>query len=277
MKLFSTILLALALVSCAHHKAPSNPATGEKMPSKIESNFEFLPIEIETNLGEALHIRILRTYKSLDVSEEFKTYANDITKKIGENSHRTKLNYQVSFLDSKDLIALGLPGGKVLISKGYLDLIKNESEFANLIGNQIAHIAKQHLIHDLFKDAEYAKYFSKGEVTERAQQQAIFILFELGFVTEMVNTADRLAPIYAMHVGYDTTGLLSLLERVNESMSKAGKYGKSDLSFNMINHRTSMNKVFVKSLEGKDKSGFPKAEDRYQSMIKKIKPVIKKK
>ncbi|MEZ4846084.1 MAG: M48 family metalloprotease [Bdellovibrionota bacterium] len=271
MRFLLATFLAFTLVSCANHKAPNSPATGEKMV-KMDPNFEFLPANVETALGEAIHIRILKTYKNLDVSEEFKTYANEITKKVGENSHRSQLKYEVSYLDTKEILAFGLPGGKVLLSKGYLDIVRNESEFANLIANQVAHIANQHLIHDLFKDAEHAKYLEKGEVTERATQQAVFILFELGFTTAFINTADRLAPTYAMHIGYDINGLLNLLERVNESMSKSGKYGKSDLTFNMISHRTSMNKVFVKSLEAKDRSGFPKSEDRFAMMFKKSNP-----
>lgn len=276
MRLFSAFLLAFLLTSCASHKTPTSPATGEQM-TKMNANFEFLPAAFEATLGEALQVRVLKTHKMLAVSEEFKAYANDIAKKVGENSHRAKLTYEVVFLDTKEIVAYGLPGGKILISKGYLDFVKTESEFANLISNQIAHIANQHLIHDLFKDAEYAKSLEKNEITDRCTQQAIFILSELGFATAFINTADRLAPTYAMHVGYDVNGFLTLLERVNEYMLKNSKFGKTDLSFNMMSHRTSMNKVFVKSLEPKDKTGFPKAEDRFAAMIKKFKPVPAKK
>lgn len=116
-------------------------------------------------------IRILRTYKSLEVSEEFKTYTNDITKKVGENSHRPALNYQTVILDSKETIAIGLPGGKIVISKGMLDLVKTESEYANLIANQIAHIARQHLIHDVMMNVEYAEALKAGDITERTIKQ----------------------------------------------------------------------------------------------------------
>ncbi len=277
MRFFVVILaLSLGFVSCAHHSAPAPVANASKNGKEIEATIEFLPQQVETALGEAIYGRILRNYKRLEISDEFKTYANDIAKKIGENSHRTNLNYETIILDSKETIAVGLPGGKVLISKGFLDLIKNESEFANLISNQIAHIARQHLVHDLMKDVEYSKELNTGEISERAIRQAVFILFDLGFVVNMTNSADRLAPTYAMHVGYATNGLQTLLESLKQSMDKKQTYGKADQSFDMINHRVSMNSVFAKSLDSTDKSGFPKAEDRFAAMIKKIKPIKKK-
>jgi predicted Zn-dependent protease len=278
MRFFVAILaLSFGLISCSHHQAPVSPATGEKAGKEIEQTKEFLPLQVETSFGEAILIRILRTYKSLEVSEEFKTYTNDITKKVGENSHRPALNYQTVILDSKETIAIGLPGGKIVISKGMLDLVKTESEYANLIANQIAHIARQHLIHDVMMNVEYAEALKAGDITERTIKQSIFILFDLGFGPKMVNSADRLAPTYAMHVGYATNGLLALLESLKASMDKKHVYGKSDQTFDMMNHRTSMNAVFAKSLESVDKTGFPKAEDRFAAMIKKIKPVKKKK
>lgn len=278
MRFFVAILaLSFSLISCSHHKAPASPTSSEKTGKEIEQTKEFLPLQVETSFGEAILIRILRTYKSLEVSEEFKTYTNDITKKVGENSHRPALNYQTVILDSKETLAIGLPGGKIVISKGMLDLVKTESEYANLIANQIAHIARQHLIHDVMMNVEYAEALKAGDITERAIKQSIFILFDLGFGPKMVNSADRLAPTYAMHVGYATNGLLTLLESLKVSMDKKHIYGKSDQTFDMMNHRTSMNAVFSKSLESVDKTGFPKAEDRFASMIKKIKPVKKKK
>lgn len=275
--LIAILALSFGLISCSTHKAPISPAAGEKKGNEIETTVEFLTPQVETSFGEAIFIRILRTYKNLEVSEEFKAYTNDITKKLGENSHRPALNYQTFILDSKETIAFGLPGGKVVISKGMLDLVKTESEYANLIANQIAHIARQHLIHDVMMNVEFAEALKAGDITERTIKQSIFILFDLGFGPKMVNSADRLAPTYAMHVGYATNGLLTLLESLRTSMDKKHAYGKTDQTFDMINHRTSMNAVFAKSLESVDKAGFPKAEDRFAAMIKKIKPVKKKK
>ena len=116
----TTLALSFGLISCSTHKAPISPAAGEKKGNEIETTVEFLTPQVETSFGEAIFIRILRTYKNLEVSEEFKAYTNDITKKLGENSHRPALNYQTFILDSKETIAFGLPGGKVVISKGML-------------------------------------------------------------------------------------------------------------------------------------------------------------
>lgn len=277
MRIYALILaLSFTLVSCAQKPSPKSASYAEKPKNKIEETVEFLPPQVETALGEAIYSRMMRTQKKLEVSEEFQAYLNEVSKKIGENTHRPKLNYETIILDSKEVVAFGLPGGRVLISKGYLDLVKTESELANLIANQQAHIARQHLIHDLMMNAEFAQALNKADVTTRVIQQSIFILTEQGFVVQMINSADRLAPTYAMHVGYSTDGLLNLLISLKNAYEKKGGYGKTDQTFDMINHRVSMNRVYTKNLETTDKSGFPKSEDRFMAMIKKIKPVKKK-
>lgn len=275
--LSAALLLTFALVSCVHQQQPASvaKADSEKKESVLDENL--VSANAEKALGEAMFGSLLRKQKFLEISDEFKTYTAEITKKLGENSNRPEIYYEVFFLDSKEFLTAGFPGGKIIISRAFLNTIKNESQFANLIANQIAHIAKQHLLKNILRDSEYAAALKAETVTERMQQQAAFVLFDMGFDVDMINEADRLAPTYAMHVGYDINGLRSLLIAVHETMSKTHIYGNTDYNYNWMSHRTSMNGVFVKGLEKFDKSGFPKAEDRFSAMMKKIKPVKKKK
>lgn len=273
----AAILFSFGLISCVHKQQPATPAKAVEQKTNSLMDADLVSSNAEKALGETIFTDFLHKYKLLEVSDDFKTYASDITKKIAENSHRPQVAYEVFFVDSKEFIAAGLPGGKILISKSFLNVIKTESEFANLIANQIAHIAKQHLLKNILKDSDYAAALKTETVNKRMQQQATFVLFELGFDIDMVNEADRLAPTYAMHVGYDTASLLSLLKSVQNVMVKTNTYGKTEYSYNLMTHRTSMNGVFVRGLEKMDRSGFPKAEDRFAAMMKKIKPAKKKK
>lgn len=272
--LFASFILSLGLVSCAHNHSVST-AKDEK-PTCITEK-DLINSTTEKALGEAIFAQILHKEKTLPVSDDFKTYTAEITKNLSEVSNRTELGYEVQFIDSKEFIALGLPGGKIVISKSFLNIIKSESEYANVIANQMAHIAKQHLVQNLLKNSEYAAALKAGTVTERTIQQSIFILTDMGFEENMVNEADRLAPTYAMHAGYDVHGMQNVLTNLGVAMAKNRTYGKSDLSFDMINHRSSMSSVFAKALDTADKKDFPKTEDRFAAMIKKIKPIKKKK
>lgn len=267
-------MISLWLVSCAHPQKISTP----KDPSKSTDSLvdpNLIPSVTEQRVGEAIATEVLKKYKKLDVSEEFQNYANDIAQNVGKHSHRTDVKYNVFFLDSKDAIALGLPGGKILISKGFLNLIQTESEFASLIGNQIAHIAKQHLVKNLMKNSDYAQSFQTGSISERLIQQSMIELFALGYDINFINEADRLGSTYAMHCGYDIRAFQGLLQKLLKQYEKKRAYGFTDQTFDMMNHRTSMNQVFIQSLEKTDRSSFPKFEDRFATMIKKIKPVKK--
>lgn len=271
--LFAAVALSFGLVSCVHNHQVST-AKDEKAVCITEK--DLINSTTEKALGEAIFTKILHKEKMLAVSDDFKTYTAEITKNLADVSNRPELGYEVQFIDSKELIALGLPGGKIVISKAFLNIIKTESEYANVIANQISHIAKQHLLQNLLKDSEYAAALKTGAVTERAIQQSIFILFDMGFEINMVNDADRLAPTYAMHAGYDIHGMQNILNSISTTMTKNRSYGKTDLSYDMINHRTSMSTVFTKTLEAADKKDFPKIEDQFAAMMKKIKPIKKK-
>jgi predicted Zn-dependent protease len=278
MRLFAAIsILSLSLVSCAHHSKPTTVSKSADVQTLDLTDPDILARSSEEALGEALFGEMLKRYKVLPVSEEFTTYTNEITKNVADYSNRPSVHYRIIILDSKTTYVFGLPGGRVLISKGLLDLIKTESEYACLIGDEIAHIAKQHLIQTLMKNKDYAKQLPEGNISARVVQQGLFELLELGYDVDFINEADRLAPAYAMHAGYDTNALLTLLQDLDAYNKKNKLVGRTDQSYDMLSHRTSMNTVFVKALESVDKSSFPKPKDQFTAMLKKIKPLPVKK
>lgn len=275
MKKSSILLLSLSfLFSCKHAGNVSTAREQKKSDPLIEKNL--LSVNSETSLGETVYSEILKKYKQLAISQEFETYLTEVATHIGSVSHRTDLKYEIVLLDTKETFAYGLPGGKIVLGAGILKIIKNESEFANWIANQIAHIAKQHLIKSLMKNSDYAKILTEGTIDSQITKQGYLTLSEIGFNVTDINEADRLAPAYAIHFGYDHKALANLLEQLRLHMSKNG-YGKTDQSFDMISHRTSMNQIFVRSLEATDKTQFPKIQDRFADMMKKIKPTPAKK
>jgi predicted Zn-dependent protease len=276
MKKSSILLLALLfLFSCKHAGNVSTAQEQKKSDPLIEKSL--LPNNAETSLGESIYNEILKKYKQQAVSQEFETYLTELSTHLGSVTHRTDLKYQIVLLDTKETFAYGLPGGKIVLASGILKIIKNESEFANWIADQMAHIAKQHLVKSLMKNSDYAKMLSEGTIDTQISKQGYLTLSEIGFNVADINEADRLAPAYAIHFGYDHNGLSNLLEQLRLNMSKSG-YGKTDQSFDMISHRTSMNQIFVRALNDTDKSQFPKINDRFAAMMKKIKPTpVKKK
>lgn len=278
-KLHSLLLIApLLAIACSHSAKISTPAPTAAPTAQSESILDesILNSGTEIALGESVATAFSMKYKLLPVSQEFQEYADKIANKISENSNRPSVHYEVTLLDTKDFVALDAAGGRILLSKGFLDVVQTESEFANLLANQIAHVAKQHLVTILIHNVQYAKLLDEGTITNRLSKQARFELLDQGYDYDYINEADRLAPTYAMHVGYDVHGLLTLLQRVQSIMEKKHSYGLGEWDSDRMAHRVSMNQVFAKSLEKIDKTGFPKSEDRYKEMLKKL-PVPKKK
>ena len=100
----------------------------------------------------------------------------------------------------------------------------------------------------------------------------LYELIDQGYSIDRINEADRLGPTYAIHVGYQPNGLETFLTNANKRMTKYKRFGKNELSQDVLEHRISLSPVTAKSLAELELSKFPKAQDEFKAMLKKIKP-----
>jgi len=55
------------------------------------------------------------------------------------------LNWEFKVADTDTLLALGRPGGTIMMSTSMMESIRDENELANVIGHEIGHILSHHL------------------------------------------------------------------------------------------------------------------------------------
>ena len=76
---------------------------------------------------------------------EVVSYVNRIGQKIAKTMGRNEFQYEFYvYKDDNDLNAFALPGGKIFIATGLLNLIGTEAELAGLIGHEVGHAVLSH-------------------------------------------------------------------------------------------------------------------------------------
>ena len=157
---------------------------------------------------------------------ELVAYVNNVAQLIIESTEFYDLPISVLVVKSDEVLANATPIGVIVISEGFLKIIKDESELACLLGHEIAHVTLNHgstefeirkpkfAADDAF--AELEKELGGDEVEteldgfcDEMYERAIG-----GRKAEYEEKADHRGMIYARRAGYSANGMISLLKRL---------------------------------------------------------------
>lgn len=136
MRLFQASLslaLAAVITACA-----VNPVTGKK-------EFTIMSSAQEVAVGEQNY----RNYQQQQggryvVDPELNAYVNNVGQKLVQVSDRPDLPYEFVVINNSVPNAWALPGGKIAINRGLLDLLDDEAQLAAVLGHEIVHAAARH-------------------------------------------------------------------------------------------------------------------------------------
>jgi len=128
------LLAASLLAACG--TTVVNPVTG-----KAERTVMDEPTEIAE--GAKAHQEVLQEYGAYD-DAKLQAYVNDLGQRLAAQSHRAKLKWTFTVLDSPEINAFALPGGYVYVTRGIMAYLDNEAELAGVMGHEIGHVTARH-------------------------------------------------------------------------------------------------------------------------------------
>ena len=192
---------------------PAKPEFNWKNPSKAE----------EIALGREITGNILGA-APLVKDEALQKYVNEVGRWVASQSERADLPWKFGVIESADLNAFAAPGGYVLITKGLYQKMQNESQLAGVLGHEIAHIVKKHQLKVLQKQQllnagaswitdQFGKKdkIAKKLIGNGAEISARSLDKDAEF------EADRMGVVLASRAGYDTFGLVEVLQTIGET------------------------------------------------------------
>ena len=172
----------------------------------------------------------------------------------------TKFKWEYILIDNKKIKnAWCMPGGKIAIYTGILDITKNNNGLAAVMGHEIAHAVAKHSVERasrtvlLNTSTQLIDIFSGGKLSQVNKVTGINtvgLLSQIGimnpFSRKQETEADYLGMIFSSLSGYDIRETKKIWERMKESNK-----GKEPSEF-MSTHPTSTNRI--KNLNGWENS-----------------------
>lgn len=115
----------------------------KKAPITNRSQFIIMSESEELALGEKSYKEILEKSK-LSSDEEQTQRIKRIGNKIASIVNRKDYKWEFSLVEDEAKNAFCLPGGKVVVFTGILDVAKNDSQLATVMSHEIAHALARH-------------------------------------------------------------------------------------------------------------------------------------
>jgi beta-barrel assembly-enhancing protease len=213
------ILSAVLLASV--HAADKKKDPNEIGNRDVGKGINFYSLEKEMALGKQLAAEVARQAKLLDdpiISE----YVNRVGQNLVRNSD-AKVPFTFRVIEAEDLNAFALPGGYVFVNTGLIQMAEEEDEFAGALAHEIAHVAARHSTRQQTK-SELANIATiplsvlLGGWAGMAVRQGAGVLVPMTFLSFSRRDeaeADYLGLQYMYAAGYDPTGEISILEKLD--------------------------------------------------------------
>ena len=209
----TTMLLFFAVIGCA-----VNPVTGKREVMLISDAQE---IELGKNADPDIRWQFGGAYRD----DQLSAYVNSVGQRAAAVSHRAKIPYHFTVVDSSVANAFALPGGYIYITRGLLIRLGNEAQLASVLGHEIGHVTARHGAKRLTsilgfnltlaivdQVASGGKNYQRWRGVIRTASSVAFATVSLGYSRKDEFQADELGASYAQKAGYDPEGMVQLLE-----------------------------------------------------------------
>ena len=196
--------------------------------------------------------------KDIKTLNEIKNIGSRMEDAISEYFYKEKLNdptvnfdWEYILIDNKKVRnAWCMPGGKIAVYSGILDVTKNTNGLAAIMGHEIAHAVAKHSVERASRSVllntgtQLIDIFSGGKLSQVNRVTGINtvgLLSQIGilnpFSRKQESEADYLGLIFSSLSGYDIRETVKIWERM-----KAANKGKEPQEF-MSTHPSSSNRI----------------------------------
>lgn len=200
-----------------------------------EANKEF-NVEQEIELGQGVTAGILGAVK-LHPDAGLQRYVNRVGKWVAMHSARADLPWSFGVIEGESINAFAMPGGGVLISHGLIKRLSSEAELAAVLAHEIGHVVLKHQLQAIQSSlnsdawAGIGKDLAGDAIGRRGRGDAFGLksaaanagvdavkngVFLRPLDRGMEYDADRLAVVLATRSGYDSYGMVAVLQMLGQ-------------------------------------------------------------
>lgn len=146
-------------------------------------------------------------------------YINSLALSLIQNNDLAISAPRIYLADYDDANAMAYPGNRIVVTRGLLALLNDESELACVIAHELAHLQERHIEQERAeyeRALELAEKFQQRFKSEQARDLAMTFSYAIkqGYSREQEREADRLALRYLVEGGYDTTAAVRVMSKL---------------------------------------------------------------
>ncbi|MDQ7780427.1 MAG: M48 family metalloprotease, partial [Planctomycetota bacterium] len=199
-----------------------NPVTGE-------SQFIIIDDQQEISLGEGVAVDVEGQYGGVYRDASVVTYVQDVGGRVAAQSERQTVPYRFSVVNSDQINAFALPGGRIYVTTGLLQRMSNEAQLAAVLGHEIGHVAARHSAVALSRAigvgllAQVATSLATGGDEDSGDAETIsavvgvvYGLISNGFSRQDEYQADNLGLRYMHKAGYNPLAMAQVMQIIQE-------------------------------------------------------------
>lgn len=255
----------------------------------LEKLKRFKPIskKAEVQMGQGIAAKILGATPLVN-DPELQQYVNRVGKWIALQTERPNLAWRFGIIDTDTINAFACPGGYILITRGLLMMLRDESELAGVLAHEISHTVRKHALRTIRKQSladigrkrlnKMAE--NKGSGNYKYLVNSSTEAFSRGLDKKDEYAADRMGVVLAARAGYEPFGIATVLQRLSAINPKDTKLTL------MFNTHPDPDKRLQKLMEsvGTQLDAYgkqPRGKERFQKIMKahigRYVPIIRKK
>jgi len=177
-----------------------------------------------------MRTEILKTFTEYN-DNNLKNYIQQVCNTVSKSAERRDIPYSVTVFDDDEVNAFATPGGFIYITIGLLKKIDRESELSAVIGHEIAHIDKKHLLKRITLEDKAVKTVLNTVGNKALNEEAIKLIARVGvnllflpFAHSNEYEADKFGTLYSQSSGYNAFGMIGLLETIKKMEGKSSKF-----------------------------------------------------
>ena len=200
-----------------------NPETGEKKRVAMS-------IDQESALGLQSFREVLSQEKRIESGPQAEMVRQVASRLVNQvDSESKKFEWMVSLVDSEQINAFCLPGGKIVVFTGIMPIAKTADGLATVMAHEIAHATSRHGAQRMFQQGlvQTAMIGANMSLSEMDPQKRQLLLGALGagvqyglilpYGRDHELEADEIGLRYMARAGYDPREAIAFWERMAEA------------------------------------------------------------
>jgi predicted Zn-dependent protease len=211
--------------------APITDRRQFKIISEAKLNAQAAKIYEKVKEKEKMSVDIKTLNKIKDIGKRMEDSISEYFYRVGIDDPTTNFNWEYILIENKKVKnAWCMPGGKIAVYTGILDVTKNTNGLASVMGHEIAHAVAKHSVERasrgmlLNTSTQLFDIFSGGKLSQVNRvtgMNTVGLLSQIGIMNPFSRTqeteADYLGMIFASLSGFDIRETKRLWERMKKS------------------------------------------------------------